>query len=69
MASTYDVNVIGYLRHKDNIGASCYSRVEGQPSHLMPHNFNNKYPAMGSRRRMNAVNGVGRHVHSAVEAE
>ena len=63
------VNIIGDLRQQDNIRTSGDTRMKRQPANLMAHQFDHKHPSVRGCCCMDAVNGIGRNIHSTLETK
>src|SRR5699024_6882402 len=63
------LDIVGDLGDQDDVRSACQSRMESKASHLMSHDFHDKYTYVGSCRGMDTVNGVRRDVHRALETE
>ena len=63
------IHVVGDLGDQDDIRAASNARVQRQPAHLMAHDLHNEDPAMGGGGGVDAVDGLGGHVHRALETE
>ena len=66
---SYLVDIIGQFRQKNDIGSSGNSGMKGKPSGFMSHHFHNKDPAVGSCRRMDAVNGMCCDIQGTVKTK
>ena len=52
-----------------HVGAAGNTGVQGDPAHLMTHDFHNKRAPVRGGRGMDAVDGVGGDIHRALETE
>ena len=62
-------DIIRNLRDQDNIRPARHTRVQRQIADLMAHNLHNKYPAVGSRCGMYAIDAVCCDIHRTLKTK
>ena len=61
--------IIRYLGNKYYIRSAADPGVEGEPTRVTAHEFNNEHAAMRGCRRMDIINNICRNVNGALEPE
>ena len=63
------IDIIGDFRDQDYIRAARDTRVQRQPAHLVAHDLNNKYTAVGTGGSVDLVDRGGRDIYSTLETK
>ena len=63
------IHIVGDLRDEDDVRAAGDARVQRQPAYLVAHDLHDEDAPVGGGGGVDAVDGLGSHVHRALEAE